>query len=133
MAKRSLREDETRAEQMGLAGANDNNLAVPDQVKQEGYEYHWASSAFRGEIDYSLEQLLRKFWLMVPVEKAKGYNRDPLKRNPLSDKCICHQELVLLERPIAYRKREVEARDDTWDQTLGSLEGVKDDYSNVYM
>lgn len=133
MAKRDLREDETRAAERGMEYINDNHLTVPRELRREGYEYHWASSAIGGEIDHSLEQLLRKFWDLVPADRSKGFNRDPLKRNPLSDKWICYQSSVLMERPEAYRSREREYKRGERMQVEGSLEGVENDYSNVFM
>lgn len=127
---RSTREEETRNDEM-LESYNMgyvSPLSVPPGVQKEGFSYYWAPKGIRGEEDYEVERLAAQGWTLVPASRAPaGYSLDPLKRNPLSTEYICYKDVILMERPEIFSRRETEAFNKLNANKLKSLRGVSDD------
>lgn len=126
---RSSRESETRPNEMLDEYNMDyvSPLSLPPGVAKEGYSYYWASKGVRGEEDFEVERLAAKGWTLVPVDRAPAYSFDPLKRNPLSAEYICYKDVILMERPEVFSKRETAAFNELNANKIKSLRGVSND------
>jgi hypothetical protein len=78
-----------------------------------------------------VERLSARGWTLVPIERAPNHAHDPLKRNPYCGKYIATKDLILMERPDHYLKRERDAFHQQVDNKLKSLRGVRDSFGNV--
>lgn len=126
---RSTREEEARQHEM-LESYNMgyiSPLSLPPGVAKEGFSYYWAPKGIRGEENYEVERLAAQGWTLVPVSRAPTYSFDPLKRNPLSTEYICYKDVILMERPEIFSRRETEAFNKLNANKLKSLRGVSDD------
>jgi hypothetical protein len=126
---RSTRESETRANEI-MESYNINQtsaLDVPTSVKKEGYSYAWVRSNLRGEMDGRVEEMAAKGWELVSADRAKNAALDPLDRNPLAKKFYCYKDLILMERPEEFSRRETEALNRFNENKIRSLRGVSND------
>lgn len=126
---RSSRDSETRINEMLESYDMDyaSPLSLPPGVQKEGYSYYWAPKGVRGEENFEVERLAARGWTLVPVDRAPSYSFDPLKRNPLSEKYICYKDVILMERPDIFSKKETAAFNALNANKLKSLRGVSDD------
>jgi hypothetical protein len=126
---RNTRDSETRDNEMLLEYNMDyiSPLSLPPGVAKEGYSYYWAAKDIRGEENYEVERLAAKGWTLVPTDRAPEYSFDPLKRNPLSSEYICYKDVILMERPEVFSKRETAAFNALNENKIKSLRGVSND------
>jgi hypothetical protein len=126
---RPTREAETRANEI-METYNMNyvsGLEIPASMKKEGYSYAWVRSNLRGEMDGRVEEMAAKGWELVAADRAKSAALDPLDRNPIAKKYICRGDLILMERPEEFSKRETEALRRLNENKIRSLRGVSND------
>lgn len=126
---RSTREAETRANEM-LESYNMNQssaLDVPVRIKKDGYSYAWVRKDLRGEMDGRVEEMAAKGWALVPADRAGTTSLDPLERNPLAKKYYCYKDLILMERPEEFSRRETETLNRFNENKIRSLRGVSND------
>lgn len=126
---RSTREAETRANEM-LESYNMNQssaLDVPARIKKDGYSYAWVRKDLRGEMDGRVEEMAAKGWALVPADRAGTTSLDPLERNPLAKKYYCYKDLILMERPEEFSRRETEELNRFNENKIRSLRGVSND------
>ncbi len=106
-------------------------LDIPRGVKKDGYSYYWACTNIRGEAVFDVERLAARGWTLVPSDRAPNYTHDPLGRNPYCGKYIATKDLILMERPEIYLKRERDAFHHQNHMRVKSLRGVRDSYGNI--
>lgn len=127
---RTSREEETRQDEM-LQSYNMgyvSPLSVPPGVRKDGFSYYHASTGIRGEQNYEVERLCAQGWTIVPRSRAPaGYSVDPLKRNPLSTEYISYKDVILMERPEIFCKRQQAAFNELNANKIKSLRGVSND------
>lgn len=126
---RSSRDAETRINEMleSYDMAYVSPLDIPHSVKKEGHSYAWVRKDVRGEADSRVEEMASKGWAPVPADRAPSFALDPLDRNPLSKKFFCYKDLLLMERPEVFSKRETAAFNKLNEDKLKSLRGVSND------
>jgi hypothetical protein len=126
---RSTREAETRANEMMETYSMNyvSGLEIPASAKREGYSYAWVRSNLRGEMDGRVEEMAAKGWELVPADRAGKAALDPLDRNPLAKKYVCLKDLILMERPEEFSRRETEALNRFNENKIRSLRGVSND------
>lgn len=100
---------------------------VPEHVKRDGYSYKWVRKEVRGQHDNRLEQMASQGWVPVPADRGGSeLNLDPLDRNPLSKKFYTNNDLIFMERPSVYCKREKRELHELNNSRL-KLKGVTND------
>ena len=126
---RSTRDSETREHEMLESYNMDylSPLSIPEGVKKEGYSYAWVRKEVRGQDDFRVEEMAAKGWTPVPADRAPSFSFDPLDRNPLSKRFFTHKDLILMERPEIFSKKETAAFNALNANKLKSLRGVSDD------
>lgn len=126
---RNLRESETRANEMLEEYNMDylSPLSISVGVKKEGYSYAWVRKEIKGQDDFRVEEMASKGWTPVPADRSPNSSFDPLERNPLSKRFICHKDLLLMERPEIYSNRERTAFNELNANKIKSLRGVSND------
>lgn len=123
---RSTRDSEARIHEERPEYSMDylSPLDVPFGVKKEGYSYRWVNTGIKNEPNFRVEEMAAKGWTLVPNDRAPGRSFDPLGRNPLSNKYIAYKDVILMERPDIYCKRDTEAFNYKNANTIKSLRGV---------
>lgn len=106
-------------------------LHIPHEIKKEGFSYYWASLEVGGKMTNDVNDLLRKGWTLVPAERSPNFAHDPLGRNPHNGKYICIKDMILMERPEVYLKKEREFFHRSNNSRMRSLQGVRDSYANM--
>lgn len=126
---RSTREAENRANEMMETYSMNyvSGLEIPASMKKEGYNYAWVRSNLRGEMDGRVEEMAAKGWELVPADRAKNAALDPLDRNPMAKKFYCKKDLILMERPEEFSRRETEVLNRLNENKIRSLRGVSND------
>jgi hypothetical protein len=132
---RSTREGENRANEMleSYSMGYVSGLDIPASVKKEGYSYAWVRSNLRGQMDGRVEEMAEQGWELVPADRAKKASLDPLDRNPLAKKYFCRKDLILMERPEEFSRRETEALNRLNENKIRSLRGVSNDYAGSFV
>lgn len=123
---RSTRDSETRIheERPEYSMEYMSPLSIPFGVQKEGYTCRWVNTGIKGEANFRVEEMAAKGWTLVPADRAPGRTFDPLGRNPLSNKYIAYKDVILMERPDVYTKRETEAFNYLNSNKIKSLRGV---------
>jgi hypothetical protein len=126
---RSTRESETRAHEQRDHYDMDyvSPLAIPRGVAKDGYSYAYVRKDIKGQDDFRVEDMAAKGWTPVPADRAPGYSFDPLNRNPLSKLYITYKDVLLMERPEEYSKRETQRFNEYNANRVRSLRGVSND------
>jgi len=126
---RSTRENETRIHEIRESYDMDyiSPLSIPPGVKKEGYSYAFVRKEIKGQDDFRVEEMAAKGWTPVPADRAPNYSFDPLDRNPLSKKYICYKDVLLMERPDIFSKKETERFNEHNANKIKSLRGVSND------
>jgi hypothetical protein len=123
---RSTRDSETRIheERQEYSMGYTSPLSIPFGVEKEGYSYRWVNTGIKGEANFRVEEMAGKGWTLVPADRAPNRTFDPLGRNPFSGKYIAHKDVILMERPDIYSKKETEAFNRMNESKIKSLRGV---------
>jgi len=134
---RTTRDEETRdaeiMEEWGYESANP--FDIPAGVQREGFDYHYTRFSVRGERDHRVEELMGKGWKLVPASRCSDKNRyiDPLSDNSLSKDYIIKRDLILMERPSIFSKREKENLERSQEQKTRALPGLSAATSDITM
>jgi len=102
-------------------------LDLPPGVAKEGYSYHFVNTAIKGDNTFRVEEMAAKGWTPVPADRSSRAVLDPLDRNPLSKKYISYKDVILMERPEIYSKKETAAFNHLNNNKIRSLRGVSND------
>jgi hypothetical protein len=126
---RTSRESETRNHEMLDIYDIDyaNPLSIPPEARREGYDFHWTRASNGGDMDYRVQELLNNYWTPVPPERLGKANLDVFDTNPLSKKVQSYKDVILLERPSEYSKRQHKKLAEFNDNRIKSLRGVSND------
>lgn len=126
---RSTREAESRTNEMMETYSMNykSKLDIPTSIKKDGYNYVWVRSNLRGQMDGRVEEMAAKGWELVAADRAKNASLDPLDRNPIAKKWHCKGDLILMERPEEFSRRETEALRRLNENKIKSLRGVSND------
>ncbi len=126
---RKDREVETRVHEMREVYDTEytSPIAIPPGVKKDGYSYRWVNTGIKGAENHRVEEMAAKGWTLVPADRAPGFSFDPLERNPMSKKFICYKDVILMERPEHFLKRETDNFHRLNDNKIKSLRGVSND------
>jgi hypothetical protein len=127
--ERTERDEDTR--DLGLRPVHNFEYVspydLPAGVYREGYRYHWGRHTVRGINDHRIEKLRRKYWELVPASRTTDKFLDPLGDNPLSEKFICTNGYILLERPEQYSTYEEQQQ---YNDTIEITNALKVDISD---
>lgn len=130
---RTTRDEETRDEEIltewNLEPVNPFDL--PEGVYREGYDYHYTRLSIKGDRDYRVEELTGRGWKLVPGSRAPNRYIDPLSENSLSKDYITKKDLILMERPSVYSKREKEYLQKINEQRTRALPGMSHETSEI--
>jgi hypothetical protein len=129
---RSTRDSEARIHEERPEYSMDymSPLSIPFGVEREGFTQRWVNTGIKGEANFRVEEMASKGWTLVPADRAPGRTLDPLGRNPLSGKYIAYKDVILMERPDIYTKKETEAFNYLNANKIRSLRGVASGNSN---
>ncbi len=106
-------------------------LDVPDRLKLDGYSYKWVLRSAANQPTHDVETASAQGWTLVPADRdVRTSSRDPLKRDPTASEYVCVKDVILMERPSIFSKRELSALNDKNDFVMRSLQGVSTDYLN---
>lgn len=86
-------------------------LDIPQELRKDGFEQHWATMSIRGKDNFDVEEKARQGFRMISTDHCPQFAVDPLGRNELGNKFYTCKGQVLMEREkeIGERKR---ARDN---------------------
>lgn len=126
---RTTRDDETRDKELLEEWNFDyaDPFDLPPGVWREGFDFHYARRDVKGQTDYRIEDLMRRGWKLVPANRATTMSIDPFSQNSLSKDFINKKDLILMERPTIFAKREHEALNKQIVDRTRSLPGVERD------
>ncbi len=105
-----------------------NPLSLPYGIAKEGFSYAWVNTNIKGVHNLRVEEMTRKRWVTVPADRNINVSLDPLGRNPLSTQFNTYKDLILMERPDHYSKRETQYQNHKTENQIKSLRGVGDDH-----
>lgn len=126
---RTTRDEETRDKELMEEWNFDYTepFDLPPGVWREGFDFHYARRDVKGQSDYRIEELMRKGWKLVPADRTTNMFVDPLSQNSLSKDFINKRDLILMERPSIFAKREQDAERKKLSDITRALPGVERD------
>lgn len=126
---KSTRDTETRAHEMRETYDMDyvSPFTLPKGVAKDGYSYAWVRMSIKGQDDYRVEEMAAKGWTPVPSDRAPNFSFDPLERNPLGRKYMTYKDVLLMERPEIFSKKEEARFNEMNANKIKSLRGVSND------
>lgn len=131
---RTTRDEETRdAELMAEWDFEPANpFDLPPGVYKDGFDFHWTRYRLRDERDHSrIEEMTTKGWKLVPGSRSPNRYIDPLSDNSISKDYIVKKDLILMERPSVFSKREKEYLERLNEQRTRALPGMSRETSEI--